>query len=76
MLQFTGSQGVRPTECLSWTETEAVRQPAAAPVASCEASASSHSVCIRHCFYVNRPNPNYNGGWFSACDFIVERVGD
>ena len=23
-----------------------------------------------------RPNPNYNGGWFSACDFIVERVGD
>ena len=23
-----------------------------------------------------RPNPEYNGGWFSACDFIVERVGD
>ena len=23
-----------------------------------------------------RPNPQYNGGWFSACDFIVERVGD
>ena len=23
-----------------------------------------------------RPNPHYNGGWFSACDFIVERVGD
>ena len=23
-----------------------------------------------------RPNSNYNGSWFSACDFIVERVGD
>jgi hypothetical protein len=23
-----------------------------------------------------RPNPQYIGGWFSACDFIVERVGD
>ena len=23
-----------------------------------------------------RPNPNYIGGWFSACDFIVERVDD
>ena len=23
-----------------------------------------------------RPNSQYNGGWFSACDFIVERVGD
>ena len=23
-----------------------------------------------------RPNPQYSGGWFSACDFIVERVGD
>lgn len=23
-----------------------------------------------------RPNPKYIGGWFSACDFIVERVGD
>ena len=23
-----------------------------------------------------RPNPDYNGGWFSACDFIVERVND
>ena len=23
-----------------------------------------------------RPNPEYIGGWFSACDFIVERVGD
>ena len=23
-----------------------------------------------------RTNPEYNGGWFSACDFIVERVGD
>ena len=23
-----------------------------------------------------RPHPEYNGGWFSACDFIVERVGD
>ena len=23
-----------------------------------------------------RPNPDYNGGWFSACDFIVERVDD
>ena len=23
-----------------------------------------------------RPNPQYNGGWFSACDFIVERVSD
>jgi hypothetical protein len=21
-----------------------------------------------------RPNSNYNGSWFSACDFIVERV--
>ena len=23
-----------------------------------------------------RPNSEYNGGWFSACDFIVERVGE
>jgi hypothetical protein len=23
-----------------------------------------------------RPNPQYSGGWFSACDFIVERVSD
>ena len=23
-----------------------------------------------------RPTPEYPGGWFSACDFIVERVGD
>ena len=23
-----------------------------------------------------RPNPQYSGGWFSACDFIVERVAD
>ena len=23
-----------------------------------------------------RPSPEYPGGWFSACDFIVERVGD
>ncbi len=23
-----------------------------------------------------RPNPEYSGGWFSACDFIVERVSD
>ena len=23
-----------------------------------------------------RPNSEYNGGWFSACDFIVEKVGD
>ena len=23
-----------------------------------------------------RPNSQYNGGWFSACDFIVERVGE
>ena len=23
-----------------------------------------------------RHSSNYNGGWFSACDFIVERVGD
>lgn len=23
-----------------------------------------------------RTSPEYNGGWFSACDFIVERVGD
>ena len=23
-----------------------------------------------------RPNPQYNGGCFSACDFIVERVGE
>jgi hypothetical protein len=23
-----------------------------------------------------RPNPQYNGDWFSACDFIVERVTD
>ena len=23
-----------------------------------------------------RPNPQYHGGWFSACDFIVERIGD
>ena len=23
-----------------------------------------------------RPNPQYSGGWFSACDFIVERVTD
>ena len=23
-----------------------------------------------------RPNPQYSGGWFSACDFIVERIGD
>lgn len=23
-----------------------------------------------------RPNPQHIGGWFSACDFIVERVGD
>lgn len=23
-----------------------------------------------------RPHPQYNGGWFSACDFLVERVGD
>ena len=23
-----------------------------------------------------RPNPQYNGGWFSACDFIIERVDE
>ena len=23
-----------------------------------------------------RPNPQYSGGWFSACDFIVERVSN
>lgn len=23
-----------------------------------------------------RPNPQYSGGWFSACDFIIERVDE
>ena len=23
-----------------------------------------------------RPNPQYNGGWLSACDFIIERVDE
>ena len=23
-----------------------------------------------------RSNPTYNGSWFSACDFTVERIGD
>ena len=23
-----------------------------------------------------RQSPNYNGSWFSACDFIVERIDD
>ena len=32
--------------------------------------------CVLTYGVTTRPNSQYNGGWFSACDFIVERVGD
>jgi len=32
--------------------------------------------CEWHFLALLSVDPNYNGSWFSACDFTVERIGD